>query len=190
MGRDSVASTNEDGRQIGACQTDETALQVLASRRDIHVRDFTIVFIDHAQALHDVTLFAQLRDEAHAFCDVVAETPEVDEITARAQRRRLLEQDGFMPKLSKPKGKGGPRNADSVDADFHEDSALGFTDRASAGHPLAHHERRRSFGNLASGPPASFSGSVVSLKPSSSTSRPSMSERSASYVSRPMVPRR
>ncbi len=97
MDRDALTGAGERGREIGPRQADEAAALRLVQRRQVHVRVLAAVAIDHPQLAHLVAALAQRRDESHALRDLVADAPEIDEVSARSRRRRLLEQHGIVP---------------------------------------------------------------------------------------------
>ena len=119
MDRDSLTGAGERGRQIGPRHADETAALCLVQRRQIHMRFLAAVAIDHLQPLHFITAFAQRRDDAHALRDLVPESPEVDEVPACSNRRRLLEEHRIVPRPSKPVGECRASDAHAVDGDSH-----------------------------------------------------------------------
>ena len=59
-------------------------------------------------------------EELHSFRDVVAKPPEVDEVTAGAERGRPLEQHWLMTKRAQPVGQGRSRHANAIDGHSHD----------------------------------------------------------------------
>ena len=55
----------------------------------------------------------------HLLGDVVAEAPEVDDVTAAAEARRLLDEQHFVIRFQQPIGERRTRDAGAVDCDFH-----------------------------------------------------------------------
>ncbi len=82
MGRDSLTGADERGREIGPREADEPAAVRLIQGRQIHVRFVAPVAVHHLQPFHLITVLAQHRDDSHALCDLVTESPEIDQVAA------------------------------------------------------------------------------------------------------------
>ncbi len=67
-----------------------------------------------------VAAFQNLGQQAHLLGDVVADAPEVNDVAAAAQLRRLLDEQHLVAGFEQPVGEGWTGDAGSINGDFHE----------------------------------------------------------------------
>jgi hypothetical protein len=90
---DAIARRDERCAEVVAGNGDESISQLLPDRCEIQRRDGLARGIHHGELVDEVAPRDDVVDDPHAFREVVAGTPEIDDVSADAQRRCLLEQD-------------------------------------------------------------------------------------------------
>jgi hypothetical protein len=106
-------------RKIGALEARETVVRQAREYVDVEAAGLLAARVDIAHFLELIALCADPWDEAHLFGDVVADSPEVDDVAAAPKRRRLFDQDDVVPAFAEPPGERRSRDAGSVDDDSH-----------------------------------------------------------------------
>ena len=114
-----VQRTEDRGRQVGTPQACEAAVGHAVEYIDWEPTAFAAVPVDKAHFSHLVTQLFDSRDQAHFLGNVVTEPPEIDDVTAATELRRLLNEHHFMTGLPQPVGECRPRDAHSVDDNSH-----------------------------------------------------------------------
>src|SRR5262249_51121814 len=75
--------------------------------------------VHEARLPHLVPQLAEPGDQAHLFGDVVADHPDVDDVTAAPKLRRFLNDQHLMTSLPQPVGERRTRDTRPVDDDSH-----------------------------------------------------------------------
>jgi hypothetical protein len=107
-------------RKVRAPQGDVAAVGQAGQGIDRHARTRAALSVHEAQLPHLVTQLLESGDQAHLFGDVVADQPEVDDVTAGAKLGRRLDEHHLVTGFPQPVSERRTRDARPVDDKPHE----------------------------------------------------------------------
>jgi len=116
---DALAGVEDGGGDVASGDAEELIVEEFSDRLGVHGGDGSTLGVDKAEFVDHVALLAEGGDEAHAFGDLEADTPEVDDVAAGAEFRGDFEEDGVVAVVAEPPGEGGSCDAGAVDGDSH-----------------------------------------------------------------------
>src|SRR5690606_16980275 len=111
----------KSGRKVGAAKARHAAFREMVEDIDRKPAIGAPLRIDEPHLLHLIAEPPHLGNEAHLLGHVIAHAPEVDDVAAGAQARRLLDQHRLVAEFGQPPGERGPADAGTVDRHLHRE---------------------------------------------------------------------
>src|SRR5690242_1839822 len=115
----SIKRTEDRSSEIGAPHLDEAAVGHAAENVNREAAGFTTIPVNVAHLPDLITQLFNSTEQAHFIGDVVANSPEVDRITATPKMRRLLDEQHFVTAFPQPICERRAGDAGPIDGNSH-----------------------------------------------------------------------
>src|SRR6185437_286560 len=122
-------------RYVGAPHAREAALGGARGDGDVESTGGSALSIDEPYFAHLISQRANLVDDTHLLCDVVPDSPEVDDVASLPEPRRLFDEQHFVAQPVQPVSESRTGDADAVDDDSQKNPLRCHARRATAVRP-------------------------------------------------------